>query len=123
MTPPTSIVVRSHAPCRLSSWLSWPRPTSHRLTHRPPRSAIDDYWKARPLKDDYFVYVWMDGIYIGASIEKEKSCLLTLVGARSDGTKELIAMELGYRESEASWGDVFRSLRDRGMRCPVLFHR
>ncbi|MGH7764181.1 MAG: IS256 family transposase [Candidatus Dormibacteraceae bacterium] len=44
-----------------------------------------------------------------------------MVGARSDGTKELIAMELGYRESEAGWGDVFRSLRDRGMRCPVLF--
>ncbi len=83
----------------------------------------DEYkaWRARPLKDDYFVYVWMDGIYIGAGIEKEKSCLLTLVGARSDGTKELIAMELGYRESEASWSDVFRSLRDRGMRCPVLF--
>ena len=78
-------------------------------------------WKARSLKDDYFVYVWMDGIYIGAGIEKEQSCLLTLVGARSDGTQELITMELGYRESEASWGEVFRGLRGRGMRCPVLF--
>lgn len=78
-------------------------------------------WRARSLKDEYFVYIWMDGIYIGAGIEKEKSCLLTMVGARSDGTKELIAMELGYRESEASWSDVFRSLRDRGMRCPMLF--
>ena len=67
------------------------------------------------------MYVWMDSIYVGAGIEKEKSCLLTLLAARSDGTKELIAMELGYRESEASWGDVFRSLRDRGMRSPVLF--
>jgi putative transposase len=83
----------------------------------------DEYkaWKARSLKDEFFVYVWMDGIYIGAGLEDEKSCLLTLVGARSDGTKELIAMELGYRESEASWGEVFRSLRDRGMRSPVLF--
>jgi putative transposase len=78
-------------------------------------------WRQRSLKDDYFVYVWMDGIDIGAGIEEEKSCLLTLVGARSDGTKELIAMELGYRESEASWGEVFRHLRDRGLRCPVLF--
>jgi putative transposase len=78
-------------------------------------------WRQRSLKDDYFVYVWMDGIYIGAGIEEEKSCLLTLVGARSDGTKELIAMELGYRELEASWGKVFRHLRDRGLRCPVLF--
>ena len=83
----------------------------------------DEYraWKARSLKDEFFVYVWMDGIYIAAGIEDEKSCLLTLVGARSDGTKELIAMELGYRESEASWGEVFRGLRERGLRCPVLF--
>jgi putative transposase len=72
------------------------------------------------LKDEYFVHVWMDGICIGAGIEKEKSWLLTLIGAQSDGTKELIAMEVGYRESEASWGDVFRNLRDRGLRCPVL---
>ena len=78
-------------------------------------------WKARSLKDERFIYVWMDGIYIGAGLEAEKSCLLTLVGARSDGSKELIAMELGYRESEASWGEVFRSLRERGMGCPVLF--
>lgn len=78
-------------------------------------------WRNRSFQDDYFVYVWMDGIYIGAGIEKEKSCLLTMVGARSDGTKELIAMELGYRESEDSWADVFRNLRERGLRCPMLF--
>ncbi len=78
-------------------------------------------WTVRSLKDDIFVYMWMDGIYIGAGLEKENSCLLTIVGARSDGTKELLAMELGYRESAASWGDVLRSLRDRGLRCPVLF--
>lgn len=39
------------------------------------------------------------GIYLGAGLEKENSCLLTLIGARADGTKELIAMEIGYRES------------------------
>ncbi len=78
-------------------------------------------WTVRSLQDEVFAYVWMDGIYLGAGLEKEKSCLLTIVGARSDGSKELLAMALGYRESEASWADVLRSLRDRGLRCPILF--
>ena len=29
-------------------------------------------------------------------------------------------MELGYRESKASWGEVLRDLRDRGLRSPLL---
>ena len=77
-------------------------------------------WRSRPLEDERIVYSWADGIYLGAGLEKENSCLLTLIGARADGTKELIAMEIGYRESKASWGDVLRSLRDRRLRAPLL---
>lgn len=77
-------------------------------------------WRNRPLEHERFVYVWADGIYLGAGLERENSCLLTLIGARADGTKELIAMELGYRESKASWADVLRQLRDRGLRAPLL---
>jgi putative transposase len=43
------------------------------------------------------------------------------VGARADGTKELLAMEIGYRESKASWGEVLRDLRDRGLKAPLLW--
>lgn len=35
--------------------------------------------------------MWADGIYLGAGLEKESSCLLTIVGARADGTKGLLA--------------------------------
>ncbi len=77
-------------------------------------------WRRRPLKDARFSYVWADGIYLGVGLEKEHSCLLTLLGARADGTKELLALELGYRESTASWGDLLRNLRDRGLRAPLL---
>ncbi len=48
-------------------------------------------------------YIWSDGVYPGVGIEREKSALLTIVGAREDDTKELLAMELGYRESAESW--------------------
>lgn len=78
-------------------------------------------WRRRPLDHARFVYVWADGIYLGAGLEKQNSCLLTLLGAKPDGTKELLAMEIGYRESKDSWGEVLRSLRDRGLSEPLVF--
>jgi transposase-like protein len=73
----------------------------------------------RPLSARY-AYIWSDGIYLGAGLEPENSCLLVVVGAREDGRKELLAMELGYRESSASWAGVLRGLRDRGLDAPLL---
>jgi transposase-like protein len=77
-------------------------------------------WRRRPLQDERFLYVWADGIYLGAGLEQENSCLLTLLGAPADGSKELLAMEIGYRESKASWGDLLRQLLQRGLRSPLL---
>ncbi len=37
-----------------------------------------------------------------------------------DGTKELVAIADGYRESTESWADLLRDLKRRGMRAPVL---
>ena len=39
---------------------------------------------------------------------------------RSEGTKELIALADGFRESTESWADLLRSCRRRGMAAPVL---
>jgi transposase-like protein len=43
-----------------------------------------------------------------------------MIGVRPDGTKELIAIEDGYRESTESWAALLRGLKRRGMRAPVL---
>jgi len=43
-----------------------------------------------------------------------------MIGVRPDGTKELIAVEDGYRESAESWKTVLRDLKRRGMRPPVV---
>jgi len=64
--------------------------------------------------------MWADGIYLGAGLEPEDSCLLVIVGARADGRKELLGMTLGYRESTDSWADVLRDLRERGLDAPLL---
>ena len=43
-----------------------------------------------------------------------------MLGVRPDGTKELVAIEDGYRESTESWLSVLRGLKRRGMRSPCL---
>lgn len=67
-----------------------------------------------------YVYLFADGLYLKAGIEKEKSAVLVAIGVDSEGCKALLAMELGYRESSASWAEVLRGLRDRGLATAAL---
>jgi transposase-like protein len=55
---------------------------------------------------------------LAAALEAEVE--LVIVGVRADGTKELVALAGGYRESTGSWGDLLRDCARRGMRAPVL---
>jgi transposase-like protein len=75
---------------------------------------------ARDLSGVDYVYVWVDGIHFNIRLEEERLCCLVIVGVRADGTKELVAIGDGYRESTESWADLLRDLRRRGMRAPVL---
>ncbi len=74
----------------------------------------------RSLADTDYVYVWVDGIHLKVRLEQDKVCLLVMIGVRADGTKELIALADGFRESSESWADLLRSARRRGMAAPVL---
>jgi transposase-like protein len=66
------------------------------------------------------VYAWADGVYVKAGLEKEKAALLVVIGGMRDGTKEVLAVVAGYRESEGSWADVLRDLKKRGLAPPAL---
>jgi transposase-like protein len=77
-------------------------------------------FNARSLSDTDYVYCWVDGIHLKVRLEQEKLCLLVMIGVRADGTKELIVVADGYRESTESWADLLRSCKRRGMRAPVL---
>jgi len=76
-------------------------------------------WRRRPLWEHRYAYTWEDGVYLGAGLEKEKTALLCVVGAREDGEKELLGMEPGYRESKESWAEILRNLRNRGLEAPL----
>jgi putative transposase len=74
----------------------------------------------RSLADRDFVYVWVDGVHFNVRLEEARLCCLVVLGVRLDGTKELVAITDGYRESTDSWADLLRDLKRRGMRAPVL---
>jgi transposase-like protein len=77
-------------------------------------------FNARPLADVDYVYCWVDGIHVKVRLEQDKVCLLVMIGVRADGTKELVALADGFRESSESWADLLRSAKRRGMRAPAL---
>jgi transposase-like protein len=74
----------------------------------------------RDLSGTDFVYLWVDGIHLKVRLDQEKLCLLVMIGVRTDGRKELVAISDGYRESTESWADLLRDCRRRGMTAPVL---
>ena len=78
-------------------------------------------WCKRPLTDKEYVYVWADGVYFGVRLgeDKQLACLV-LVGVLPDGTKEVIALQDGYRESTDAWLSLLRDLKRRGMPAPKL---
>lgn len=77
-------------------------------------------WSARPLHGLEVVYLWVDGVYVKAGLEKEKAALLVAIGALRDGSKAVLAVQSGHRESIESWSELLRDLRDRGMSAPRL---
>ncbi|MFF7199182.1 IS256 family transposase [Streptomyces sp. NPDC008079] len=89
---------------------------------RLTRQWSDDHavFQTRDLSDRDFVYVWADGVHPKVRLGQAHSCVLVLLGVRLDGTKELIALAEGLRESTESWADLLRDCRRRGMRDPEL---
>jgi transposase-like protein len=78
-------------------------------------------FRSRDLSSRDYVYVWVDGIHTGVRLgHDDRLCCLVMIGARLDGTKELVALGDGYRESEESWAELLRDLKKRGMRAPEL---
>ncbi|MGH8602838.1 MAG: IS256 family transposase [Gammaproteobacteria bacterium] len=79
-----------------------------------------ELWNQRSLEDLEVVYLWVDGVYVKAGLEKEKAALLVVVAGLSDGRKVFLAITPGYRESTESWSAVLRDLKKRGLRAPRL---
>ena len=73
-----------------------------------------EQWQRRDLSNKRYVYLWADGVYANVR-QDDRLCLLVILGVTEHGRKELVAVEDGYRESEASWLEVLRGLQHRGL--------
>jgi putative transposase len=72
-------------------------------------------WRQRDLSQKRYVYWWADGVYFNVRLEDARTCVLVVVGALEDGTKELLALGDGFRESKESWLDLLRDLKAHGL--------
>ncbi len=56
--------------------------------------------------------MWADGIYVKAGVksglESTKAALLVLIAGLADGSKVVLAVESGHRESTESWAEIQR---------------
>jgi len=89
---------------------------------RLTRTWADEHraFEDRDLSDRDYVYVWVDGVHFNVRLEEDRLCCLVMIGVRPDGTKELVAIRDGYRESTESWADLLRDLKRRGLPAPVV---
>jgi transposase-like protein len=87
---------------------------------RLKESWTQDYqaWQQRDLTGKRYVYWWADAIYFNVRLGDDRPCVLVLMGSLEDGTKELLAVVAGQRESQLSWQALLADLKRRGLLFP-----
>jgi transposase-like protein len=71
-------------------------------------------WQQRDLSQKCYVYWWADGVYSNVRLD-DRLCLLVIIGVTEHGHKELVAVDDGHRESEASWYQLLTGLKKRNL--------
>ena len=78
-------------------------------------------WRQRSLAAEEVVYLFLDGVYLKLRRNShETEGVLIAHGIRADGSRVLLGVSLGYRESTASWRDFLHELTRRGLHAPAL---
>ena len=74
----------------------------------------------RPVHGLELLYLWVDGVYVKAGLERDKAAVLVAIGAVRGGRKVVLAVPPGYRESTDTWAALLRDLKARGLAAPRL---
>jgi putative transposase len=74
-------------------------------------------WRARPLDEQAFPYVFLDATYCKVRINARvvSQAVIIATGVSADGRREVLGCEVGDSETESFWTDFLRGLRDRGL--------
>lgn len=73
-------------------------------------------WSKRDLSAERYKLVWVDALYFNLKDkERQRVCILVMLGCTYDGRKELLALRQGYRESTQTWAEMIADLISRGL--------
>jgi putative transposase len=74
-------------------------------------------WRDRRLEADAYPYVFVDARYEKVRVDGRvvSQGVLIVSALRSDGFREIIGLEVADTESEATYQELFRSLKSRGL--------
>ena len=96
---------------------------SHQNVLRISSRIVDEFtvWKKRDLSYLRVMYLILDGIRLGVRADTtEKEAVLVAWAFLEDGSRELIGVSLGNRESYNAWKGFLEDLVRRGMSEPML---
>jgi putative transposase len=74
-------------------------------------------WRSRPLEAASYPYLFVDARYEKVRVDGRvvNQGVLVVSGVRDDGFREIFAVEVADTESEATYQELFRSLKRRGL--------
>lgn len=79
-------------------------------------SELED-WRERPLEAASYPHLFVDARYEKVRVDSRvvSQGVLVVSGVREDGYREILAVEVADTESEATYHELFRSLKARGL--------
>jgi transposase-like protein len=74
-------------------------------------------WRSRRLEADAYPYLFVDARYEKVRVDGRvvSQGVLLVSGVRADGFREILSVEVSDTESEATYQELFRSLKARGL--------
>jgi putative transposase len=74
-------------------------------------------WRSRPVTAGAYPYLFVDARYEKVRVDRRvvNQGVLVVSGVRDDGFREILAVEVADTESEATYQELFRSLKRRGL--------
>ena len=74
-------------------------------------------WRARPLDEQPFPYVFLDATYCKVRVNQRvvSQAVVIATGVSADGKREVLGCAVGDSEAEPFWAEFLRDLRERGL--------
>src|SRR5215208_2703406 len=75
-------------------------------------------WRSRRLEAEAYPYLFVDARYEKVRVDRRvvSQGVLVISGVRNDGMREILGVEVADTESEATYQEMFRSLKARGLK-------